>query len=70
MKIHDSHDPLRDPVSLVLEGLEPELERLLVGDALVERKGLHYRIVSGAESWEELEILSRGQLRPPGAIRS
>jgi hypothetical protein len=36
-----------------------EVERLLVGDAIVSREGDHYRIERGGDSWEELERLAR-----------
>jgi hypothetical protein len=36
-----------------------EVERLLVGDAVVAREGDHYRIERGGETWEELERLAR-----------
>ena len=36
---------------------EPEdLERMLIGDALVVREGNHYWIESGGDTWEELEV--------------
>jgi hypothetical protein len=43
---------------------EPEVERILVADAVVSREGDHYRIVSGGESLQELEA---AQTRPAGA---
>lgn len=43
---------------------EPEVERILVADAVVAREGNHYRIVSGGESLQELET---SQSRSPGA---
>ncbi|MFQ5696750.1 MAG: hypothetical protein ACE5IL_00500 [Myxococcota bacterium] len=70
MDIYQPRSALQDPVALALQDLEPELERFLVGDALVERHGRHYRILSGDESWEELEQLYRHQRRAPSAARS
>jgi RNA polymerase sigma-70 factor, ECF subfamily len=43
---------------LLGEDAELELERLLVGEAVVTRDGDHYRIESGGESWAELEQLA------------
>jgi hypothetical protein len=43
------------------ELFEPETERMLVSGALVVREGNHYRIVSGAESPDELEASARRQ---------
>ena len=34
---------------------EAEIDRILVGDAVVAREGEHYRIESGGDSWRELE---------------
>ena len=44
--------------TLFAEG-DPEVERLLVGDAVVAREGEHYRIESGDDSWVELEAHAR-----------
>jgi hypothetical protein len=38
---------------------EPEVDRLLVADAIVTREGSHYRIESGGESWDEIEVIAR-----------
>ena len=37
---------------------EPEVERLLVAGAVVQRQGEHYRILSGADEWTDLEALA------------
>jgi hypothetical protein len=42
-------------VDWTLEHIEPEVDRLMVGGALVERRGDHFRIERGGESCEELE---------------
>ncbi len=39
----------------LLEEDASEHDGMLVGDALVIRKGNHYRIASGGDEWEELE---------------
>jgi hypothetical protein len=41
------------------DAFEPEFEQMIVCGAVVERDGAHYRIVSGGESWEELEARAR-----------
>ncbi len=38
---------------------DSEVPGLLVGDALVERDGDHYRIATGGDSWKELEERAR-----------
>ncbi len=38
---------------------DPEIERMLVGGALVTRDGEHYRIEMGGDSWEDLEAKAR-----------
>jgi hypothetical protein len=42
-------------VDRTLEHIEPEVDRLMVGGALVQRCGEHFRIERGGESCEELE---------------
>jgi len=42
-------------VDRTLEHIEPEVERLLIGNALVQRSGEHFRIERGGESCAELE---------------
>ena len=60
MKLDWLHRRVREIVDdAVADALDPELERLLVGDAVVSRQGDHYRIESGGETWEELERLAR-----------
>ena len=60
MKLDWLHRRVREIVGDVVDdALDPELERLLVGDAVISRKGDHYRIESGGETWEELERLAR-----------
>jgi hypothetical protein len=34
---------------------EPEMDRLLIGDAVVVREGTHYRIETGGDPWTALE---------------
>ena len=34
---------------------DAEVSRLLIGDAVVQRDGEHYRIESGGDSWTDLE---------------
>ena len=41
---------------------EPEVDRFLVAGAVVVREGLHYRIESGGESWEEIEASARRRI--------
>jgi len=43
-------------VDRTLEQIDPEVDRLLVGSAVVVRSGEHFRIERGGESCEELEI--------------
>lgn len=42
-------------VDRTLEHIEPEVDRLMIGGALVQRMGSHFRIERGGESYEELE---------------
>ncbi len=44
--------------TLFAEG-EADIDRLLVGEAVVQREGEHYRIEIGGESWHELEAHAR-----------
>ena len=44
--------------TLFTEG-DVEVDRLLVGEAVVSRDGEHYRIESGDDSWKELEAHAR-----------
>lgn len=60
--IHPSRPP-RPPAAIVdpllVEDGPSELERMLVAGALVVRKGEHYRIESGAETYGDLELAAR-----------
>jgi hypothetical protein len=38
---------------------DAEIERMLVGEAVVSREGEHYRIESGDDSWRDLEAHAR-----------
>jgi len=42
-------------VDRTLEHIDPEVDRLMIGGALVQRTGSHFRIERGGESCEELE---------------
>jgi hypothetical protein len=42
-------------VNTLLDDDESELEHMMIGEALVVRDGSHYRIESGAESWDDLK---------------
>ena len=40
---------------------DPEVDRLLIGDAVIGKDDDHYRIESGGEAWEELASQARRQ---------
>jgi len=59
MKLDWLHRRVREIVDeATAEDPDRDVERLLVGDAVVTRVGDHYRIERGGDSWEELERLA------------
>jgi len=67
VKLDWLHRRVREIVDHQLsEDADPEIERLLVGGAIVTREGDHYRIERGGETWEELERLARASWSCPG----
>ena len=64
MTVRDLTERARELVQRTLgETGEPEIERLLVGDAVVSREGDHYRIESGGDDDESLAAQAN---RPAG----
>jgi hypothetical protein len=54
MKFDWLHRRAREIVAATLSEEEPEVEQMLVADALIIREGNHFRIAQGGESWDEL----------------
>jgi hypothetical protein len=55
MKLRDISRRARDAVLQTLLAEDPEVERLLVSGALVQRDGEHFWIESGGDEWADLE---------------
>ena len=60
MRFQWLHRRVREITTRALAQMDdPEIDRMMVGDALVVRDGDHFAIESGGESWESLEAEAR-----------